>query len=103
MLAASSLRVFSTSCKLYGSRKTVKCHGNLARHVGPVGGGERLNGALCLDQSERCAVGSLNGFNTVACMVAMALTVWKRRRFSHTDTRPSFASSPVSLSGRLAE
>ena len=41
--------------------------------------------------------------NTVACMVAMALQVWKRRRFSNTDAQPSFRSGAASLSGRLAE
>lgn len=44
-----------------------------------------------------------NVSNTVACMIAMALRVWKRRRFSTTDTQPSFRASAASLSGRLAE
>jgi hypothetical protein len=45
----------------------------------------------------------LNGFNTFACVIVMALTVWKRRLSSNTGAQASFASSAASFSGRLAE
>ena len=77
--------------------------GNLARHVGLRVAANSSAVLYAWINLSAVPLALLNRFNSVACMLAMTLTVWKRRRFSNTDTRPAFASSVPPYSGPLAE